>query len=153
MAIKNYTTSIDEHKTVAEIQMCLARKGAANIQIQYDGGLPQAVAFCLKVGDSLVPFRLPCNFDGVLKAMSKQFKSAYDQGRKMKDPAFRAQSRRTAWRIVKDWVEAQMAIVEAEQAQLAEVFLPYVVSQSGQTMFQNFLENQQRTLPPASEER
>ena len=62
------------------------------------------------------------------------------------------QARRVAWRILKDWVAAQLAIVEAEQAQMAEVFLPYAVeSQTGQTMFQLFLEQHARELPAASE--
>jgi hypothetical protein len=38
---------------------------------------------------------------------------------------------------VKDWVEAQMALVEAGQAEVAEVFMPYAIDQSsGMTMFQ-----------------
>ena len=46
------------------------------------------------------------------------------------------QARRVAWRITKDWVEAQMAIVEAQLASLPEVFLPYAVTNTGQTLFE-----------------
>lgn len=47
-----------------------------------------------------------------------------------------------AWRIVKDWVEAQMAILESEMVQMEEIFLPYMVSASGQTFFEAYQNNQ-----------
>jgi hypothetical protein len=46
-----------------------------------------------------------------------------------------AQAQKVAWRIVKDWVEAQMAIVEAQLADMAEVFLPYAITKSGTTLY------------------
>ncbi len=149
--IKNYTTSIDEHKTVAEIQSLLARKGASNIQIQYENCRPPAIAFTIKVGELFFPFRLPCNFDGVLKALAGQFKNRWTIDSKLRDMKFREQSRRVAWRIVKDWIDSQLAFVEAGNAQMAEVFLAYVVRENGQTMFQAFMENSQKMLPPASD--
>jgi hypothetical protein len=52
---------------------------------------------------------------------------------------------RVAWRIVKDWIEAQMAIVEAGQAEMAEVFLPYATIEDGTTtMFRAFQLVQER---------
>ena len=53
---------------------------------------------------------------------------------------------KVAWRILKDWVLAQMAIVEAGAAQLAEVFLPYALQPDGKTMFEAFVEHQQKLL-------
>jgi hypothetical protein len=55
-------------------------------------------------------------------------------------------ARKVAWRIIKDWVAAQLALIEAEQATLAQVFLPYCVMQHGDgiseavTMYDRFLE-------------
>jgi hypothetical protein len=151
MPIKNYSTSVSEDKTVSEIQTCLSRKGALEVLVQYDSGRPAAVFFRYKVGDNIVPFRLPCNFDGVFKAMCKGYKDGRLRNRFERDPKSREQARRVAWRILKDWVEAQMAIVEAEQAQLAEVFLPYAVYQDGKTMFERFAESNLKALPAASE--
>jgi hypothetical protein len=45
------------------------------------------------------------------------------------------QALRVGWRILKVWVEAQMAIVEAELATVAEVFLPYAVTRNGRTLY------------------
>lgn len=54
----------------------------------------------------------------------------------------REQAERVAWRIVKDWVEAQMAILESEMVQMDEIFLPYMLSSSGQTVFEAYRKNQ-----------
>lgn len=51
-------------------------------------------------------------------------------------------SEMVAWRIVKDWVEAQMAILESEQVQMDEVFLPYMVNNRGQTIFEVYQSGQ-----------
>ena len=54
----------------------------------------------------------------------------------------REQAERVAWRIVKDWVEAQMAILESEMVQIDEIFLPYMVNNDGQTLFEAYRHNQ-----------
>jgi hypothetical protein len=43
-----------------------------------------------------------------------------------------------AWRIIKDWVEAQMAILESQMVQMEEIFLPYMVNRQGQTFFEAY---------------
>ena len=37
---------------------------------------------------------------------------------------------------IKDWIEAQMAIVEAGLASVPEVFLPYSITRTNQTLFE-----------------
>ncbi len=36
-----------------------------------------------------------------------------------------------AWRIIKDWVEAQTAIIQAGMVTLTQVFLPYLETTPG----------------------
>ena len=136
MPIKNYTTKVNENRTVAEIQALLSEKGAACIQIDYDGGKPQAIRFMFEVQAGMpVPFRLPCNFDGVRKAMLREMKRSSTKHRAENSAEFQERVRWIAWRIVKDWVEAQMALIEANQAALPEIFMPYAESASGQTLY------------------
>ena len=134
MGILNYTTSIDSEKTILEIQKCLVKHGAMKITTDYKDGIPCAVTFCLMIKENMVGFALPANHSGVLRAMKKDLKV----GRSFCNEA---QAQRTSWRIVKDWVEAQMAIVEAELADMAEVFLPYAVTKDGNTLYQHIQNN------------
>ena len=46
------------------------------------------------------------------------------------------QAYRVAWRNILDWVEAQMALLEIEMAKIEEIFLPYMVNSSGETLFE-----------------
>lgn len=138
MAILNYTTQINPNKTVGEIQQILAKGNAKQISVDYENGEPSALMFMIIFHEQPIHFRLPCNVSGVLKALQKS-KAPY----RLKTTE---QARRVAWRIIKDWIEAQLAIVEAQQAELAEVFLPYAVDKSGQTFFARFTENHQKLL-------
>jgi len=128
MAILNYTTSIDSEKTIGEIQKCLVKHGAMKITTDYQNGIPCAVTFCLIIKENMVGFALPANYSGVLRAMKRD-------GKVPRSKCTEEQAIKVSWRIVKDWVEAQMAIVEAELAQMAEVFLPYAVTKNGNTLW------------------
>lgn len=129
MAILNYTTKIDAGKTIGEIQQILVKHGAKKIISDYDDdGTPSNITFSLALPDQMVLYSLPANWKGVLRALEKQ---KAPKALLNKDHAVRV-----AWRIVKDWVEAQMAIVESELASMPEVFLPYTVMKSGNTLFE-----------------
>lgn len=39
---------------------------------------------------------------------------------------FKEQASRTAWRLIQDWVEVQLSMVQMKQADFVQVFLPYV---------------------------
>lgn len=130
MPILNYTTKIRPDRTVGEIQKLLGAKGARRVSIDYDAGRIAAVTFVLDVAGREIAFRLPSNPDGVRRALQKQRVANVYQTPE------HAQS--VAWRIVKDWIEAQLALVEAQQADMAEVFLPYAVVSKNTTMYQQF---------------
>ena len=103
MAILNYTTSIKTEKTASEIQKKLAMAGAKAVLSEYDdGGVMYAMSF--RIGT--LTFLLPINIDGVHAALKT------DQ-RVPKRLQSREQAARVAWRIIKDWIEAQIAIIEA----------------------------------------
>lgn len=139
MAILNYTTSIESEKTIAEIQKILVKRGAHKIVTDYQNGLPSAVTFCLTMNGQLVGYALPANNSGVLKAMRNDRKIP-------RAKCTEEQAQRVAWRIVKDWVEAQMAIVEAQLADVGEVFLPYAIMPSGTTLYKEIQSNGMKML-------
>lgn len=130
MPILNYTTKIAVEKTVGQIQGMLAKAGAQSILIEYDDQqILSSVSFRIVYNSALVSFRLPAQIDPVYAILHNDYKVP----RKQKT---REQAARVAWRIIKDWVEAQLAIVEAEQVELVEVFLPFAQNpQTGETIF------------------
>lgn len=132
MPILNYTTKIDCYKTITEIHKHLSAHGVSKIITDNnEDGFPIGLTFCLnmKEHNKMIAFSLPCNFKGVLNSMKSNRKVprslCNDQ-----------QAMRVGWRILKDWIEAQMAIVEAELATMTEVFLPYAVTNSGKTLYE-----------------
>lgn len=126
MAIKNYTTEVDVYKSLGDIQAALASHGARKIMVDYDAsGHPTSVMFGLETTAGPRGFSLPANVDGVKAAFARQ-----------KVKAKEGQAERTAWRNIRDWVLAQMAIIEAGQVDLEEVFLPYLSDGKGQTLYQ-----------------
>ncbi len=139
MPILNYTTKIDSYKTISEIQQSLAGHKAQKIIIDNDSdGNPVGLTFCILWKENMQAFTLPCNFNGVLKAM-------YNNKKVPRAQCTKEQALRVGWRILKDWVEAQMAIIESELASMQEVFLPYAITKSGETVFKH-LENNQKLL-------
>lgn len=126
MAIKNYTSKVGVYESLGEIQGALAAHGARQIMVEYDGdGKVMALAFSIESPMGRRAFSLPANVEGVRAVMAKQG---------VKD--VNGQAERTAWRNVRDWVLAQMAIIEAGMAQMDEVFLPYLTNGNGQTLYQ-----------------
>jgi len=133
MPIKNYTTGINFMKSIGEIQGCLVAHNARAIMINYDDdGIPKSLSFSIETSNRQMGFRLPSNINGVLKAMEKQRLSARFTNRD--------HAARVAWRIVKDWVLAQIAILEAEMVSIDEIFLPYLLTDGDKTLYQMFLD-------------
>jgi len=129
MPILNYTTTIDVEKTMGEINRALARRGVTRISTLYDEqGVAAGLAFTMKTDYGLRDFELPVRTEGVLAAMKAD--AAIKPAQKTA-----AQAARVAWRIAKDWLEAQSALIDAQLATLDEVMLPYMVDGGGQTMY------------------
>lgn len=133
MAILNYTTEVPAEKTVGEIQAILAKAGAQAIMCEYHlgGGIPSHLSFRILTAHGLITFRLPCNIDKVLAVLKKD---------KRVENRYRneAQAARVAWRILKTWVQAQMAIIETDMATVVQVFLPYAQDKEGKTVIERF---------------
>lgn len=132
MPLKNYTTKVPALQTVGEIQGILAVHGARKIMLDYtEDGRVDSVSFAVETPVGLKGFVLPARVDAVAAALAKQHvKCDYEH------------AERVAWHIVKDWIDAQMAFIESEQAAMDEVFLPYMRDNAGTTLYQAFLKNQ-----------
>jgi hypothetical protein len=148
MPLKNYTTQISAMKSIGEIQGKLVAHGAIDISIHYGPDKePESLFFSIDVGNGQhLPFRLPANVGKVatlLSGMGDPNYRRWDQDYQIqKAEKIKIQASRVAWRIIKDWVDAQLAIIETEMVSIEEVFFPYMMIKDGRhTLFEAFKEH------------
>jgi Xaa-Pro aminopeptidase len=147
MGLLNYTTKIDADKTAQEIAKCLSTHGASGILTEYKEGVLASISFKIDLNGQPLGFKLPCDWRPVLKVLMKDvnvptYTNRYSKIKKDRE----LQAVRTAWRIVKDWVEAQMALVETQMVTTQEVFLPYAVMRDGRTLSEHVASDPQMLL-------
>jgi hypothetical protein len=137
--IKNYTTDIPAERTIAEIQKILAQNGARGIALEYDGqGNIKDIFFKIILNNKELPFRLPAKAERVYQALwGDQEEWEY----KRYGEGWRQQAERIAWRICKTWLEAQITLINLEQAKMEEVFLPYLIVAGNKTLFETMEQN------------
>jgi hypothetical protein len=99
-----------------------------------DNGFIIGLSFAIELDGQKVGFRLPCDWRPVLQILEEDRK--VPRNKKTQEQAIRV-----AWRIIKDWVEAQMAIVETKMVKTEQVFLPYAVQKNGKTLYDNVIES------------
>lgn len=138
MAILNYTTTVDAYKTVSEIEHILVKHKAKSIMKNYDGETIVGLSFLIDTSTQQLPVILPVKIDECLKVLKKEKKE--NPRKQIKDT--REQAERVAWRILKDWVEAQMALLDIEMVRFEEIFLPYIETDGGKTIYQRLEEKQ-----------
>lgn len=138
MAILNYTTTIDAFKTVSEIEYILMKHKAKSIMKNYDGESITGLSFLIDIGTQQIPVKLPVRIDECLTVLQREKKNSPRSNIK----ATRQQAERVAWRILKDWIEAQMALLDIEMVRFEEIFLPYIETQNGQTIYQQLEQKQ-----------
>lgn len=139
----NYTTTVPVSRTIGQVQGLLVEAGARSIMAHYDEvGRPTGMAFAVQTAYGMRTFTLPVNghrVEAVLK-------------REKVPPRYLTpeHAERVAWRILKDWVEAQLAIIRTEMASLDQVMLPYMQGDNGMTVYELY-RDQQLALPAGAE--
>lgn len=149
MGLLNYTTQIAAATSVAEIIGLLGAAKAQAITQHFDGaGNVTAIEFAIMTQFGQMGFRLPADPKPVCETLKRQAMAKQIPKRFINDVD---QARRVAWRIVKNWVEAQLAIIELSMVKPEQVFLPYAINpQTGQTVFEMMVESKfERLALPA----
>lgn len=135
MPLLNYTTKIAADKTISEIQKMLARSGARSIAVQYDAdAIATGLVFAIETPLGERSFALPVGVGRVLKVLETDHV----------EPRYRTdeQAEKVAWRIIKDWLEAQLALIDTDIVSLDQVMLPYMQSDSGRTVYELYIDRQ-----------
>ena len=141
MAILNYTTKIPVEKTVSEIEKMLSESGAQKILKEYDDGNVESISFVINTENGNLSFKLPMNLDAVLQTLKSQSGEYKKRGYKVRKVPIsmvnKEQAARVGWRIIKDWLEAQLALFFLQMVKIEEIFLPYMYNEkTSKTMFE-----------------
>ncbi len=133
--IRNYTSEVPVSRSVNYIEERLAEVGARSVLKDYDNGALNGIAFIMLVDGREIPFRLPARIDRINDVLVGAIKKPRRDGSTEK--RVREQATRTAWKLLADWVDVQMTLIQLDQAQVLEVFLPYVYDyKKKQTFFE-----------------
>lgn len=146
MGTLNYTTSIPASRTIGEMQGMLAKHGAVAVTVIYSGARATGLGFTLATPHGARSFSLPVDVDAVHRLLVKQesTQSLAAARRKAKGTYSSPEhAERVAWRIMKDWLEAQLAIVEAQMARLDQVMLPGLHVDGDRTLYEAYQEREQ----------
>ena len=142
MPIKNYTTKVAASRSVQEIQEALVKHGATGVLYEYEQGTGriQSLKFILVLEGNQIPFSLPIDWRRFQLALKKDRVTRWND----EDYCYRV-----AWRVIRDWVMAQLSIFETQMVSIPQLFLPYAVTRSGETLYEIAAKNpSQLFLPP-----
>lgn len=145
--IRNYTSEVAATKSIAMIEAKLVAHGATDIMKQYDNGMIKGMAFRKVHNMQHLAFQLPANVEQVYKVMLSA-KGGRHTVTALQN--LRKQAERTAWKNVFDWVDIQMTLIAMEQAEFAEVFLPYMLVGKDETVFQKLNNDGFKALMPGN---
>jgi hypothetical protein len=146
--ILNYTTVIDPTKTAGECFTMLARHGAAKVMITFDGKQePNGLSFEIATQWGQKQYALPVNAAGTLAALEAGNRAGNVANRYVTQE----QAVRTGWRVLKDWLEAQLAMIEAGVSVLDQVMMPWEAVADGRNMYEAVREAEQAALTAGSQ--
>jgi len=131
--LKNYTSTVPVDRTVGQIESFLAAVGATHIAKKYDGGRLVGVDFAIEVETGVqLAFRLPVDVEAMFAYMRsmKKHRLTPAQVRTLHE-----QAERTAWKIMRDWVETQLSLAITQQADITQVFMAYAL-RGNETFYQ-----------------
>ncbi len=152
MNLKNYTSSVPIITSIGKIEHRLAQAGANHISKSYapdNSGRPIGIVFQITINNYPMTFKLPAKTERVFEYFVKQ--RARPPKQKQLE-AIRMQADRTAWKILADWVDIQISLIQLEQAEAMEVFLPYSYDvRSDKTLFEKIKETNYKLLTGKTE--
>lgn len=148
--VENYTTKIAASRTASEIQELLAAHGVEKIMLEYRAGRPVGIMFEAVTEFGARAFRLPVDVEAMHRLLIAEKRAQRLPGISealAKDPAH---AERVAWRVVAEWLRAQMTLIASQMATLDQVMLPYLIV-DGQSLYATYREQGLRALTDGSD--
>lgn len=121
--LKNYTSTVPAATSMSRIEQYLVNAGATDISKKYDENKTcNSITFRMMINVQPLFFQITAQVQACYKVLYAEVKRPSPSTKQ----TVLAQSERTAWKIISDWVEIQLSMVQLEQAELLQIFLPYV---------------------------
>lgn len=123
MSLLFHSTTYTPGRSQAEITRLLLSAGARRISVEYNPArAASGMSFTLETARGEREFMLPVRADRVRKVMAAQgilIRSRADQ-----------HATSVAWRTLLEWLKVQLALIETDQAEAAEIMLPFMLVES-----------------------
>ena len=132
MALKNTYSTKHAGYYIEKIENALVAGGASGIGKFYEDGRIVGLQFTLPIQDKQINFKMPVGW----KKVQQVLKNEGERRASEDDYAYRV-----SWAIMKDWVEAQMAIIASENVTMPQLFLPFAVASNGDTLFEAVMDS------------
>jgi len=141
--LKNYTSNVPVTTSINRIEHRLSTVGASPISKMYQEKHPVGMIFQLKINDMPMTFKLPAKIDAVFNVFWKEIR----RPRPGTETNIRNQAERTAWKILSEWIDIQVSLIQLEQADAVEVFLSYSYDpKADKTLFEKVKEGSLKLL-------
>lgn len=138
-AIPYIDTTVSVSKSIAEIEDMLNVHGCSAILKEVDAGRVKAVTFWM---DS-TPFKMPVETARLYQHLLGQWQNGprnrYSTPGQDTINRLHDQAERTAWRHAAAWVKVQLSMVEIGAVQVAQVFMPFMLTDNGETAYERLL--------------
>jgi hypothetical protein len=141
----NYTTTIDADKSAMECLHLLRKHGASHVGIAFGGaGEPDGIEFVIATPWGPQQFSLSVNAAGTQKALMKAWRDRRVE-RRYTTPE---QAARVAWRVMRDWLESQLALYEAGLVDLPQALAGFMRVEPGKTLWAAVVEQRMLEAGP-----
>lgn len=118
MVLKNRHS--ESKNTFDKIQKILSTHGARKISYEYDiHGKVIGLTFEIVINNNPASIKLPARLENVSMIMFREVLSEISESK-------RDQVYRTAWANIRDWIDAQMAMIDTNMVVIEEIFMPYL---------------------------
>jgi hypothetical protein len=142
--IKNYTSSVIADNSIIKIERLLVTAGARDITKRYNEHHQAcAITFMLPMNGHQLTFNLVARMDVIYDKLLAEYSKPTERSREI----CIEQAERTAWKLLSDWVEIQISMINLEQAEMLQVFFPYL-HDGKETFYERLKANNFKQLLP-----
>lgn len=130
-----------------EIEKILLKFGAKGIYKEFQGSRISSLMFYLEKDNQKIPFKIPVSIDKSRAIMQRIVNEGKLPKKFLTEPLRTEQGERVTWRVIKDWIDSQLSLLEMQFADAIEILLPYAYDvANNKTVYQKFLENKERFI-------